>query len=91
MNKLVSMRGASPLAVTAAALVLCLASSGCTQKQTPPAAESAAATPAGARGVSPGPDKLVVEPDAVKAIQRMSAYLRRSTPSSWRPTPASIW
>jgi hypothetical protein len=72
MNKLASTRGTSPSSAVAAVLILCLASAsaGCTQKQTPPAA------PAATAAASPVADKPVVEPDAVKAIQRMSAYLQ---------------
>ena len=76
MNKLASMRGTGPFAVTAAVLALCLTSAGCTQKQTSSSTETASTTTASGPAVSPGPEKPVVEPDAVNALQRMSAYLQ---------------
>jgi hypothetical protein len=62
-------------AATAAALVLCLAAVGCTPKPTPPADEPTAAAPA-AEPAKPEVTKAVVEPDAVNALQRMSAFLQ---------------
>jgi len=72
-----AMGRTSPLAATAAVLVLCLAAAtaGCSPKQTTPAAESPAA-PAATAAATPAAGKAMVEPDAVNALQRMSAYLQ---------------
>jgi hypothetical protein len=66
-----------PHAATAAVFALCLASalSGCGPKQTQSTAETAPASSA-TPVVNQEAEKPVVEPEAVAALQRMSAYLQ---------------
>ncbi len=67
-----------PYMATAAVFALCLASamSGCSPKQSQSTAETAPAASSATPIVNTEAEKPVVEPDAVAALQRMSAFLQ---------------
>lgn len=72
------MRPSSLHAAARSVLALCLvaAASGCTQKQSQSKVEPQPAAPAAASAQKAAVEKEVVEPAAVEALRRMSAYLQ---------------